>query len=96
MAISTFEWDTKKEELNEDKHGVSFKQAQLAFADPKRVIAKDLEHSKIESRYYCFGKVNEGIITVRFTHRENKIRIIGAGYWRKGKQIYEKENKILE
>ena len=96
MAISTFEWDTKKEEVNKEKHGVSFKQAQLAFADPKRVIAKDLEHSKIESRYYCFGKVNEGIITVRFTHRENKIRIIGAGYWRKGKQIYEKENKIHE
>ena len=94
LAISTFEWDTKKEEVNKEKHGVSFKQAQLAFADPKRVIAKDLEHSKIESRYYCFGKVNEGIITVRFTHRENKIRIIGAGYWRKGKQIYEKENKI--
>ena len=94
MAISTFEWETEKEEVNKEKHGVSFKQAQLAFADPKRVIAKDLEHSKIESRYYCFGKVNEGIITVRFTHRENKIRIIGAGYWRKGKQIYEKENKI--
>jgi uncharacterized DUF497 family protein len=94
LAFTTFEWDTKKEELNEDKHGVSFKQAQLAFADPKRVIAKDLEHSKIESRYYCFGIVNEGVITVRFTHRENKIRIIGAGYWRKGKHIYEKENKI--
>jgi len=64
LAITTFERDTKKEELNEDKHGVSFKQAQLAFADPKRVIAKDLEHSKIESCYYCFGKVDEEIITV--------------------------------
>jgi hypothetical protein len=96
LAISTFEWDTKKEEVNKEKHGVSFKQAQFAFSDPKRVIAKDLEHSKIESRYYCFGKVDEGIITVRFTHRENKIRIIGAGYWRKGKQIYEKANKIHE
>jgi len=94
LAITTFEWDTIKEILNEDKHGISFKQAQLAFADPKRIIAKDLEHSKTESRYYCFGKVEEGIVTVRFIYRENKIRIIGAGYWRKGKQIYEKENKI--
>ena len=36
--------------------------------------------------------VDEGIVTVRFTVRNNKIRIIGAGYWRKGKKIYEKEN----
>jgi hypothetical protein len=31
---------------------------------------------------------------VRFTYRENVIRIFGAGYWRKGKQIYEQENQI--
>ena len=27
-------------------------------------------------------------------NREGVIRIIGAGYWRKGRQIYEKENTI--
>jgi hypothetical protein len=31
-------------------------------------------------------------MTVRFTYGKSKIRIIGAGYWRKGKKIYEKEN----
>lgn len=31
-------------------------------------------------------------MTVRFTYREESIRIIGAGYWRKGKKIYEQEN----
>ena len=30
-----------------------------------------------------------------FTWRSGTIRIIGAGYWRKGKLIYERENKIL-
>jgi hypothetical protein len=39
------------------------------------------------------GKVNNRIITVRFTYREGKIRIIGAGYWRKGKKYYEKKDK---
>jgi predicted RNA binding protein YcfA (HicA-like mRNA interferase family) len=34
----------------------------------------------------------DGILTVRFTYRKNKIRIIGAGYWRKGKEIYEKSH----
>ncbi len=48
----------------------------------------------MRKRFYCFGKIAGNIVTVRFTYRNNKIRIIGAGYWRKGKQIYEKENKI--
>lgn len=30
-------------------------------------------------------------MTVRFTYRQNRIRIIGAGYWRKGRDVYEKE-----
>jgi len=90
----TFEWDLRKDHENIAKHGISFSLAQYAFADPKRVIAEDLEHSIAEERYYCFGKIEGGIVTVRFTHRKNKIRIFGAGYWRKGKQIYESENKI--
>jgi uncharacterized protein len=91
-----FEWDLNKNILNYKKHGVSFEIAQLAFGDKNRIIAKDLTHSKSEDRYYCFGCVNSEIITVRFTFRNKIIRIIGAGYWRKGKQIYEKENKIHE
>jgi len=88
----TFEWDQVKNRLNQKKHNVSFEEAQLVFMDPKRVIAKDLEHGGKEERFYCFGMVEENIITVRFTYRNNKIRIIGAGYWRIGKKIYEKEN----
>jgi len=91
---SDFEWDSKKDALNQEKHGVSFALAQLAFLDHKRVILEDLEHSEGEKRFYCLGSVSGGIMTVRFTHRNNKIRIIGAGYWRKGKKIYERENKI--
>ena len=94
MSKECFEWDDEKDLANQAKHGVSFFLAQLAFADPRRVIAEDLSHSTREKRYYCFGQVEGGILTVRFTYRGGVIRIIGAGYWRKGKQIYEKENKI--
>jgi len=92
--MESFVWDPEKDLVNQDKHGVSFAEAQAAFADPDRVIAEDLSHSQSEKRYYCFGKAGEGILTVRFTYRRGLIRIIGAGYWRKGKQIYERENKI--
>jgi uncharacterized DUF497 family protein len=94
MAITRFDWDTDKEAENQQKHGVSFSRAQYAFADPQRVIAKDITHSQIEDRFYCFGDVDGGVLTVRFTYRAAVIRIIGAGYWRKGKAIYERENKI--
>lgn len=70
--------------------------AQYAFADPKRVIAEDTAHSADERRYFCFGRVDEGILTVRFTYRGGVIRIFGAGYWRKGKTIYETENRVHE
>ena len=89
-----FEWDEDKDKANQKKHGVSFALAQLAFLDHSRLILEDLEHSIDEKRYYCLGRVSGGILTVRFTYRSNKIRIFGAGYWRKGKKIYEKENKI--
>ena len=89
-----FEWDDDKNKLNEKKHGVSFAQAQYAFLDPNRIIAEDIKHSGKETRYFCIGLVGAGILTVRFTYRNKIIRIIGAGYWRKGNIIYEKENKI--
>lgn len=90
----TFEWDEDKDRENQKARGVSFTFAQYVFADLNRVILKDLSHSIEEDRYYCIGKVGEGILTVRFTYRNDKIRIFGAGYWRKGKKNYEKENKI--
>ena len=89
-----FEWDDKKDKENQLKHGVSFALAQIAFLDENRIILEDLEHSDKEARYYCLGRVAGEILTVRFTYRDMKIRIIGAGYWRKGKKIYEKENRI--
>jgi uncharacterized DUF497 family protein len=96
MASARFEWDGAKDLDNRRKHGVSFLEAQYAFADLKRVIAEDLEHSVGERRYYCFGRVDRGVLTVRFTYRHEIIRIFGAGFWRKGKLIYDRENKIRE
>jgi uncharacterized protein len=94
MTGTRFAWDEEKARLNLDKHGVSFSQAQQVFLDPQRVIAEDLEHSDVERRFYCMGRVGGGVMTVRFTYREDVIRIFGAGYWRKGRRIYEEQNHI--
>jgi uncharacterized DUF497 family protein len=94
MALARFEWDSEKDLDKQIKHRVSFAEAQFAFADMKRVIAEDLQHSTKEKRYYCFGRVDRGVLTVRFTYRGGVIRIFGAGFWRKGKAIYDRESKI--
>jgi len=89
MSQASFEWDPAKDLANLAKHGVSFATARLAFADWNRVVAEDFSHRGSEKRYYCFGSVGGGVLTVRFSYREGIIRIIGAGYWRRGKRIYE-------
>ncbi len=85
----TFEWDDEKNAANIEKHGVAFDEAVLAFDDPARRIVFDPEHSDKEDRWYCVGRVEEKIMTVRFTMREQSVRIIGAGYWRKWRKYYE-------
>ena len=96
MIGARFDWNAQKDLDNQAKHGVSFVEAQQAFADPLRVIAEDLSHSTREKCYYCFGRVRGGVLTVRFTYRGGIIRIFGAGFWRKGKSIYEQTNQIHE
>ena len=85
----TFEQDKNKNSENVAKHKVSFEKAQDAFFDVNRIILEDVKHSVSEKRYFCIGKTDEGILTVRFTMRGQIIRIFGAGYWRQGKKRYE-------
>jgi uncharacterized DUF497 family protein len=95
MSKVSFEWDPAKDLTNQARHGISFSEAQYAFDDPRRVIAEDVAHStELEKRYYCFGKYGKGVLTVRFTYRQEVIRIFGAGYWTRGLRLYEKVNKV--
>jgi uncharacterized DUF497 family protein len=90
-----FEWDENKNQENIEKHNVSFEAAQEAFYDNDRIILKDKKHSKKEDRFFCIGNDGNGIVTVRFTMRNENIRIIGAGYWREGRYRYEQKKSGL-
>ena len=93
MSRVRFEWEEKRNRQNQEEYKVSFGLAQYAFADLHRIIAEDVSRPHAEKRYYCFGKAGDRITTVRFFCRKARIRIIGAGYWRKGREIYEKEQR---
>jgi uncharacterized protein len=85
----SFEWDEEKNRENQAKHGVSFEEAQEAFADPNNLVFADEVHSTAkETRFFCIGRVENRILTVRFTYRKSRIRIFGAGFWRKYRRLY--------
>ena len=92
VVAGSFIWDDKKDAENYLRHHIDFAAATKAFADPKRKVFADSRHSGKEERLFCIGSVNNKVLTVRFTYRGSKIRIIGAGFWRKGRRHYEKED----
>ncbi len=92
FSQGSFEWDLDREAANIAKHKINFITAANVFKDAKRKIYVDTKHSLKEERLFCIGKVKNRIITVRFTYREGRIRIFGAGYWRKGRVNYEKKD----
>ena len=90
-----FEWDPLKDRENQQKHGVSFAEAVGAWIDPRRVTRAERRHgSSREQRYFLLGQVSGAVLTVRFTRRGETVRIIGAGYWRDGRMIYEEANRF--
>ena len=88
-----FEWDLLKELHNIKKHGISFKDAIEIFIDPRLIHLEDQSHSLNEKRFYAVGKTLKGkVLTVRYTWRQNKVRIIGAANWRKWRKYYEENS----
>ena len=94
MDISSgdFVWNAEKEAANIEKHGVDFVTAAKAFADPRRRTFHDDKHSGKEPRQFCIGMADGKVITVRYVLRQGKIRIFGAGFWRKGEAYYEAQD----
>ncbi len=75
-----FEWDDEKNFINQQKHGVSFKEARGLFdseVDPLEIF--DSGHSDFEDRFIAIGPIRHGLVVVVYTEREDDItRIIGA------------------
>jgi len=85
-----FEWD----EGNSWKpivHDVDVKEAEQAFFDTKKIIYRDIFHSKAENRYIVLGKSKKRrILYIAFTIRKGSIRIISA------RDINKKEVHLYE
>jgi len=82
-----FEYDPNKSEINKNKHGIDFDEAQELWLDPQRI---EIEARTVgESRKLMIAQICDEIWSLIFTMREDKIRIISARKARKNeKEIY--------
>ncbi len=78
-----FEWDQSKNELNVDKHRISFQDAILVFNDPGRLEIDTTRPEYGEQRSKVIGNLGPFVITVIFTTRGDRKRIISARRARK-------------
>lgn len=72
-----FEWDSHKEKINIEKHGVSFDQASYVFADPFALDIFDTRHSDEEDRWIILGKsLNETLLLVVHTFKNEDVELV--------------------
>jgi uncharacterized DUF497 family protein len=75
LSAAGFEWDEVKSDANLVKHGITFDDASQIFYGP--IVAKSSSRNN-EERWIAIGKVQDQILTVIFTRRNDLIRIISA------------------
>jgi len=78
MRDDDFEWDDEKAAQNLANHGVSFEAARLAFSDAFAVVRADRRQTYGEDRFILLGMVQERLLAVSYTMRDERVRIISA------------------
>jgi len=95
MSQIRFEWDSRKAQSNERKHGVRFEEAQSVFFDEQALLLEDSQPRHEEERFVLLGlSASIRLLVVVHALREGDvIRIISA---RKAtrKETREYENRL--
>ncbi len=73
-----FEWDESKSDACFRDRGFDFEYAVSAFADPMRLVRRDIRHSYGEERFQLTGRIEGRLFIVVYTPRARVIRIISA------------------
>lgn len=78
MRDDRFAWSEAKARANLEKHGVSFEVARRAFDDPASIVEIDDREDYGEERLLITGMANRGVLTVAYTERNGRNRIVSA------------------
>jgi len=76
--VEGFEWDDGNSH-KPARHGVTVKEAEESFFDPRARVQDDAPHSHAETRWWLWGGTTRGrLLKIAFTVRARKIRVISA------------------
>jgi uncharacterized DUF497 family protein len=75
-----FEWALSKAISNAKDHGIAFEFAVRAFDDESYLEKFDLDHSDIEDRWNVIGMVEAAYVTLTYSVRNDRIRLISARF----------------
>ena len=90
-----FEWDDDKAAKNLLKHGISFPQAISAFRDTFAVEYPDDRRDYGEDRFIHIGMANGQLLTIVFTERADRTRLISARRSTKyEEELYHSQNPL--
>lgn len=75
-----FEWDRRKSQTNQRKHGVSFEEARSVFFDEQAQLFDDPDHSDQEERLLLLGLSLRlrVLVVVHCVWSDETVRIISA------------------
>ncbi|GHE22600.1 BrnT family toxin [Halomonas urumqiensis] len=74
--MATFEFDPRKSEANQAKHGIDFVDAQHLWEDPD--LLEIPANSTDEPRFVVIGKINDRHWSGIITYRGKRIRLISV------------------
>jgi hypothetical protein len=86
--VEGFDWDEGNSH-KPAKHGVTMKEAEETFFDPRARVQDDVSHSLAETRWWLWGgTTRRRLLKIAFTVRERKIRIISARVMNKKERAF--------
>jgi uncharacterized DUF497 family protein len=91
MKPLRFSWDDRKNRINQNKHDVSFEEAQTVFFDENAIDFFDSDHSQNEDRFLMLGlsyRLRVLVISYCLCEKGSEIRIISA------RKAAKKEQKV--
>lgn len=92
-----FEWSDEKNELNIQKHNISFEEAQEVFLDPMHISKLDHRFDYVEERWITLGTTTQDRILVVANmffdgNGEEIIRIISARKANQNERIFYEQH----
>jgi len=96
QSCTGFDWDEGNQNKNTIKHGVAQVESEQIFSDDP-VFFEDEVHSVKENRWGVYGMAENGrVLTIFFTIRNKKIRVISARDQSKSEKINKKKYNNLK